>query len=678
MRPLGNGICHLSPLLKGSNPENNIFTKECVVPIFVPFQETDWSQYQELTHLEGHSSGLFKPTLHSVGISLCAFRGDLMSVLNDYNTMLQHVPLSRRFGAVNEDEKGTGNHLHLVFKSADLTSFKRTPQIRDVQVKIRVRKATGEFVACIQDGSSNSDASQDVKTVIFANNENSIWDLFFRVDLSPQDMLNAHLYITFASNSKKDSQDMTPFAFAYLPLFHSQNEPVQDGNHKLSLYKYDDRISTPSVYMTLPAGPSIFVPAALASLSVKELKLAAEIMATQNPRLKDTLEISSRLDSRFLTQSQALMNLLHWKSSLKHHRGNIISIMNECNLIDEIETIKFYPQIISSLFEILESEIPNVESVMIAEGVMNCFVTVLSVVLDKRFSEQIPHLDETCASLALSEKGSHRMFSILERLLKNPMDHAEAKKLRGAIKVWKYLFRFILSPYAASESQLDKGRMLVFDFLKCVSFLMQNHNSDITMASQVIMLQHMHVLLEEWRPIFAPTELVDIASDFMKNIKSANPKIMTYRYTFMRHVINGFLLRDPASTSATINLVITWIQSSLSGKWGKSPALEELEVRRSQSLKGLVFATLQKRQELGAAVDFLIEFLIALHSLSSTIDLSEMTKLLPLLLDSFVHYSDWRKMRNSGSSHSRSGPAPRSVQSDASGMMLVECLRLMH
>lgn len=308
--------------------------------------------------------------------------------------------------------------------------------------------------------------------------------------------------------------------------------------------------------------------------------------------------------------------------------------------------IKFYPKIIKTLFEILDVTISEAAQESLNIAVYKCLIQVLSLTQDKRFSEHAGEMDASLQDIPVTYRVSSRLYGTLEKFMQQPMDPIEARTLRSAIKVWHFIHRFILRPFLV-ENELVSGQGLVTGFMKQVHWVMQNHNSDIALASQMLILQHFNSLLTEWTPLYLTSaEVLDVADSFMSGIKASHSKIVTFRYAFMKQFISSDVAKVPANQTTSTRLVVQWLNGVLAGKWGKLPTIDESSNRRLPRLKGLAFATSQKRHDLKSCLDFIMFFMDALNAFNADA-LMQVLDLLPALLNSFVNFMDWCKMRHS-------------------------------
>ena len=307
--------------------------------------------------------------------------------------------------------------------------------------------------------------------------------------------------------------------------------------------------------------------------------------------------------------------------------------------------IKFYPDIIKTLFEILDITISEATQESLNVAVFKCLIQVLSVTQDKRFADQSVEMDASLQDIPVTHRVSSRLFGTLEKVMQQPMDPIEARTLRSAIKVWHFIHRFMLRPFLL-ENDMVAGQGLITGFMKQVHWVMQNHNSDIALASQMLILQHFNSLLTEWTPLYSTSaEVLDVADSFMSGIKASHSKIVIFRYTFMKQFISSDVSKIPENQKQSAYLVAHWLNGVLAGKWGKLPAIDESSNRRLPRLKGLAFATSQKRNDLKSCLDFILFFLDALNTFNADAR-TQVLDLLPALLNSFINFMDWCKMRH--------------------------------
>ncbi|KAJ3049725.1 hypothetical protein HK102_012431, partial [Quaeritorhiza haematococci] len=249
------------------------------------------------------------------------------------------------------------------------------------------------------------------------------------------------------------------FAFAFLPLLRGNHTVINDGLHNLTLYKYDRKLSVPAVYLTYPAGPTLFVPAHLTSTSLDNLTQAADAMS-KLPALKDSFSVRTNLCSTKLTQNVALLNLLHWQSIVKRSRGSLDTILGEFMMIGEMEIIKFLTDIFDALFGIYEewplggeggsaitvgaaadnnnsspaSQKLQQQQQELDQRIFHALVFILGIVLDKRFTNHRPTVDEYIDKRFKSPLAWVHLIQPFQRIIADPTNPAASKDLRAAIK----------------------------------------------------------------------------------------------------------------------------------------------------------------------------------------------------------------------------------------------------
>jgi dedicator of cytokinesis protein 3 len=222
---------------------------------------------------------------------------------------------------------------------------------KNVQVSIRVRLADGSFVDnCIKRGVGDS-FSDHYTSLVYKSENTPRWNESVRIDLSSDVFDRAHVFITYTNITalsvppvvsltsfiKEKTVDVGGvFAFSFLPLLQNTKIVIDDAVHKLALYKYDNGLSSPEMYLTEAA---------------KNIVLFS----------KDFVSISSTLYSTLKTQHIHLYNLLEWRN-VKPTSSFISTPQNEsalCNILKNFlflqpnEILKFLGALLPSLFTML-------------------------------------------------------------------------------------------------------------------------------------------------------------------------------------------------------------------------------------------------------------------------------------------------------------------------------------
>lgn len=301
-RPFGCAVLSLSSIFAGSDETSIPHNRhgELQMPIFVPISEAIFSTLHEDIILSRTKEFEKSPKATCVTISLTAMHGKFNIVMRQHANQLQHAAVTNRltFPDVIEPEEVTRNDLYIKLWSGDFSqasssggNFGSIRSIRGLQpmasggsanshgksieVAVQVRSDDGSSIpACIGRGSGEPYTSLFQSVVYKANATPSVLSLsligvrlswysqdcvafgeLFKIDIAPSLMATSHLFFTFRDRSSKvkslaQIDADKPFAFAYLPLFRSENAFLSDGAHSLALFRYTSDAIHPSVYLT--------------------------------------------------------------------------------------------------------------------------------------------------------------------------------------------------------------------------------------------------------------------------------------------------------------------------------------------------------------------------------------------------------------------------------------------
>lgn len=242
-----------------------------------------------------------------------------------------------------------------------------------------------------------------------------------------------------------------PFAFGYLPLFGADEACLSDGMHQLALYRYDPQWSTPATYFDVPSTVSGEIEASQDTVNTKVLV-----------SLRDSFSVRTFLCSTQLTQDPTLLKLLNWETSIPNDLQALRDEFNRLKYCPEFECIKMIRHVFDSIFAMLGSTrnehgdidgpAVNVLVTLLCECMLNlllpkctnCPLRGLALVNDRRFEHFRPILDVYIEQHFTSSTAFSHIIRALQRLVENHDKAGSAQDLRASIKVWSYLFKFIV------------------------------------------------------------------------------------------------------------------------------------------------------------------------------------------------------------------------------------------
>ena len=598
-RPFGCAVLELTQLSAMAAEQTEVSsTREHTMPIYVPTNETTFSMLHQdiLNHnvreyekspryvdcsSHNESSRLTCARAEMLAVSIKIFYGDSETVVKEHSSLLQDAPLSLRLGFPDVVFPGdVRNELYIKLWSGDFTASQSTSARRNVtslgrgqvtgnvQVTMEVRNQEGRMIDRAISQCSGEPEMAQWHSMVFQRTTQPHFGELVKLRLPLQGAQQWHLFFTFRqrnsrerSSSRNDTSER-PFAFAYLPLFPDGRAFLEDGSHTLILYKAGHLTQiTPDMYLN--ATPWLPV-----NQRPDQVYIPPELQRVAQP-LRDSLVIRSSLCSTKFTQNSVLLSLLNWEQITD--RELLSTILSKFTFVGEVEIVKFLRDIFDSLFAILVSA--SNQSGEMDGLVFNALVTVLGIVQDRRFSNFQPVLDVyierhfNCASAA-----SHMIHS-MNRLLQDPTASETASSLRAALKVWHYIFKFIVrSRELQKAKELGMGGGATADHLEAtfkrelsahlreVNRMMSTTSPPSIIGTQTIALQHFTSILPELNKVFNIVELVTIATTFANAIVSTKGKIIVWKLIMYLQIVKGFLFDNPKSRGLLVEAVGIWIK----------------------------------------------------------------------------------------------------------------------
>ena len=170
-----------------------------------------------------------------------------------------------------------------------------------------------------------------------------------------------------------------------------------------------------------------------------------------------------------------------------------------------------------------------------------------------------------------------RLISSIERLLNDPSKPDTSKALRSSIKVWPYLFRFIVqsreNQKGSSSGQLGGGTVNdhlerafkneLQDLLRGINRLMSATKPSSIIGTQTLALQHFAGTYADLMQIFSLDEMVRICTSFADAIFITKGKMAVWKLLHILQVTSGVLFEHHTSRSQLIPSVVRWIRPHL-------------------------------------------------------------------------------------------------------------------
>ena len=521
-----------------------------------------------------------------IAISVKIFHGNARTIVKENTSLLLDTPLILRLGFPDVVFPGEDrNELYIKLWSGDFPSvhnntarrsvspFMRGPgtfTTSNIQVTVEVRDALGKTVEnVISHGTGEPNVSQFHSLVFLRNNQPTFGELI-KLALPWKELPQWHLFFTFRYRSSRDKASKVlggevgdkPFAFAFLPLFPDGRAFLEDGSHTLVLYRAD-RLSQiiPDTY--LGATPWL-----QNGQRLEQLNVPVELQRTA-PMIRDVLVIRSSLCSTRHTQNPVLSDLLNW--SQIHEKEELSAVLIKFTFVGELEIVKFLRDIFDSLFAILACSINQTGDM--DHLVFNALVTVLGIVQDRRFSNFQPVLDIYIKQHFKYALASSHIIRSMNQMFADPTGSDNASPLRAALKVWHYIFKFIVRSRelqrtkeagvgggATAEHLESNFRRDLRSHLAEVNKMMATTSPPSIIGTQTIALQRFTSILPELAQIFTTVEVVSLATAFANTVSSVKGKLAVWKLVMFLQLVKGFLFDNVQSRGILVESVVMWIK----------------------------------------------------------------------------------------------------------------------
>ncbi|KAI9478709.1 MAG: hypothetical protein EXX96DRAFT_571922 [Benjaminiella poitrasii] len=307
--------------------------------------------------------------------------------------------------------------------------------------------------------------------------------------------------------------------------------------------------------------------------------------------LRDTVTLSTYLCSNKLTQNKTLVKLLNWQTCIiavdDDSTSELLSVLDQLTFIGEIEVVKFLSDIFDALLDIMachqkEGQVNN----EINDQVLAAIVWLLGIVQDRRFSNFRPVLDVYIENRFASQQDTSKhqrphthnsyykpieekemtykcLIKSLTRLCETPGDPSKAKLLRSSMKVWGYLFRFIIrsclsqkeNPKDNVEFKTDMEQLLV-----AIKFIMDPEHPSSMIGTQTLCLQYFADILIELQKIYSFQHVIDIAMSFVDASSHVTGRLVGFRLAMILNIVKGPTFNEPSSRLEMVKSVIRWIR----------------------------------------------------------------------------------------------------------------------
>jgi dedicator of cytokinesis protein 3 len=488
-----------------------------------------------------------------ISVHLKAFvHSDAESLIQKTPTLLHNIKPTRKIGFSGAPTKPRSDiYLTLVEPFLPRNAFLAHPKtgtvplvqsspMTNLQLTIEVRKSSGERIdGCIYP-SANSAGHTAWRTTAAERGQG--WNSTVRLAIDPQDVPGSHLVMSVA-----DAPGF-PFALCWMPLW-TQDAFTRDGDHALTLYRYDEytsgMIAGKGAYLGLPW-----------SIRKKDEHVMGPMAA---------VHLKTFLCSTRYSQDPTILGLIKWQDQPP---GELMGLLRRFNFVPEIEVVKLLDEVFDALFAIQSHYAGSDEY---EDLVFNALVVVFGIVHDRRFNLE-PLVDQYARTKVFHSLVTSCLMQSYGRLLAKPTDPECSRRLRATFKVGKLIMKFLVNARekqkAKEESigikdrvQFTKDMKVLFASLEAL----MNNNSPVLIGTKTLLVQNFHSWLSELDGCMPAMDVFKLAQSFVESCSNVQGKLILYKLLLVHHLSDLQIFRASEVRRLLLASTIKW----LAPYWGR-------------------------------------------------------------------------------------------------------------
>lgn len=519
------------------------------------------TQSDQIVHdlLRSRSGRITKSrSIDSVRVGLHSFTSPDASVLiSKTPTLLQNITQTAKLGFSGAPTKARSD-IYLTLSEAFLpaqallshpergtVTISSSLALRNVQLTLEVRRKSGERIENCIFPTSNSVGQTVWRTC--AADRGEPWNQVVKLVIPNDDVPGAHLIMSVA-----DAPGF-PFALSYMPLW-DQEAFIRDGPHTPLLYLHDKLTSSADkgrgAYLAFPWSSRA------KDDTSKDETLTGPVA---------TLKLETYLCSTIFSQDKVLLGILKWREQSASQPGQLLDLLRRFVFVPEIEIVKLVNKVFNALFGIL---IENAGKDDYEDLVFYALVTVLGIVHDRRFNLG-PLVDQYAETKFDYPFAAPCLVRSYLRLLANPSEPQNSRRLRATFKVGREILKFIIS---AREKQKIKEASIgitttqpVFNReLKRIFAALEDLIKDaapILVGSKTLIVQHMHTWLPELVGTFSEDEILQIALCFLDSCAAVRGKLILYKLILILNLSKMTIFTNSSIRHRIVTRTAQWIDA---------------------------------------------------------------------------------------------------------------------
>jgi hypothetical protein len=477
---------------------------------------------------------------------------DAEGLIEKTPTMLHNIKMARKIGFSGAPTKPRSDiYLTLVEPFLPKNAFLAHPKtgtvplvqsspMSNLQLTIEVRKSSGERIdGCIYP-STNSAGHTAWRTTAVERGEG--WNSTIRLAIDPQDVPGSHLVMSVA-----DAPGF-PFALCWMPLWN-QDAFARDGDHALTLYRYDEytsgMIAGKGAYLGLPW-----------SAKKKDEHVMGPMAA---------VHLKTFLCSTRYSQDPTILGLIKWQDQ---PAGELVGLLRRFNFVAEIEIVKLLSEVFDALFAIQNHYAGSDEY---EDLIFNAIVIVLGIVHDRRFNLE-PLVDQYARTKVFHSLVTSCLMQSLGRLLAKPTDSECSRRLRATFKVGNLIMKFLVNARekqkAKEESIGIKDRTQFSKEMKVLFISLQSlmeNDSPVLIGTKTLLVQNLHTWLPELDGCMPAAQVFKLTAGFIESCSKVQGKLVLYKLLLIHHLSNLQIFKTPEVRRMLLARTVQW----LAPYWGK-------------------------------------------------------------------------------------------------------------
>ncbi|KAH7075434.1 C2 domain in Dock180 and Zizimin proteins-domain-containing protein [Paraphoma chrysanthemicola] len=554
-RCIAVGVLHANQVLRSEVETDQPVTLWTTATHFDELSNDDTGWDSLLSEVYPSPSGKYKRNtpVRQLTVHLKGFvHPDAESLIEKTPTLLHNIKQTRKIGFSGAPTKARSDiYLTLVEPFLPKNAFLAHPKtgtvplvqsspMTNLQLTIEVRKSSGERIeGCIYP-SANSAGHTAWRTTAVERGEG--WNSTIRLAIDPQDVPGSHLVMSVA-----DAPGF-PFALCWMPLWN-QDAFTRDGDHALTLYRYDEytsgMIAGKGAYLGLPW-----------TVKKKDEHVMGPMAA---------VHLQTFLCSTKYSQDPTILGLIRWQDQPP---GELVGLLKRFNFVPEIEIVKLLDEVFDALFAIQSHYAGSDEY---EDLVFSALVIVFGIVHDRRFNLE-PLVDHYARTKIFHSLVTSCLMQSYGRLLAKPTDPEYSRRLRATIKVGKLIMKFLVNARekqkAKEESigikdrvQFSREMKVLFTSLEA---LMKNP-SPVLIGTKTLLVQNFHSWLPELDGCMPAMDVFKLTQSFIESCAGVQGKLVLYKLLLIHHLSDLEIFRAPEVRQLLLVNTSKW----LAPYWGK-------------------------------------------------------------------------------------------------------------